>query len=219
MEWKTFLVGNNIFYVITAIFVIVLATMSTIYYFASPKTKIVMGQALGVFGQSVLIFNILILIFDKFLQQIKEQKDNIAKLNDFTMNAVNNVFNKFYGDKEHLGELYDEIFKGIIINPDKPPTLTYHEENFLFILFQVIENVYRTYYISGADRNKFDTSQYDGWEHLILKIVSSPKVQLFYSQNQYLFSSLNFTEYMDRQYFKRVKQYVKIIPSSKKKQH
>lgn len=197
------------FYIIITLFVIVLSTMGLLYSFGSKKIKENIGTSLGVFGQAILIFNILLLIYDKLLQRFKEQKETVAKLNDFTTSAIGNIFGKFfYSDKENLNELYNEIIKGEYKSTE--PTLTYHEENFLFVLYQTIENVYRTYYLSGAEREKYDVSQYDGWENLILQVVASPKSQLFYKQNQHLFNSLGFVDYLDKAYFSKVKLYVDI---------
>jgi len=204
---KNFITSNN-FFIVFALFLITISSMGSAYYFGTPQMKHVLGQSFGVFSQSILIFNILLLIYDKLLQRVKEQKDTVAKLNDFTVSSINNIFNKFYSDKDKLEELYNEIFLNKI--KSTKPQLTYYETNFLFIIFQIIENVYRIYYISGADKNKFDISQYDGWEMLILKIVSSPKVQLFYKEHKYLFQSLDFNEYIERQYFKKVKMYVSL---------
>lgn len=200
---------TNSFYIIISLFVIVLLAMGGLYYWGSPIVKKNMGNALGVFGQAILIFNILLLIYDKLLQRFREQKETVAKLNDFTNSAIGNIFGKFASDKEHLGELYNEIFKGEYKTPDQPK-LTYEEETFMFILFQTIENVYRTYYLSGADREKYDVSQYDGWEKLILQVVASPKSQLFYKENRQLFNSLGFDDYLDAAYFTKVKLWVPI---------
>lgn len=200
---------TNSFYIIILLFGITLIVMGSLYYFGSPAVKDIMGNALGVFGQAILIFNILLLIYDKLLQRFREQKETVAKLNDFTNSAIGNIFGKFGSDKANLGVLYNEIIKGDYKTPEQPK-LSYEEENFLFILYQTIENVYRTYYLSGADQEKYDVSQYDGWEKLILQIVSSPKAQLFYKENRHLFNSLGFDDYLDSAYFSKVKQWVPI---------
>ena len=199
---------TNNFYIVITLFIIALSSVSGIYYFGSPNTKLKMSSVLGVFGQVLLIFNILLLIYDKLLQRFKEQKDVLAKLNDFTVSAIGNIFNKFAADKKNLGTLYNEMVKGQY--KTTKPELTYEEENFLFILFQTIENVYRTYYISGASKGQYDISQYDGWEQFILQTLASPKVQLFYKQNRHLFNSLGFDDYLDAAYFTKVKLYVDI---------
>lgn len=210
---KNFITANN-FFIVFALFLITIGSMGSAYYFGTPQMKEVLGQSFGVFSQSILIFNILLLIYDKLLQRVKEQKDTVAKLNDFTVSSINTIFNKFYSDKDKLEDLYNEIFQNKI--KSGKPQITYHEANFLFIIFQTIENVYRIYYISGADKNKYDMSQYDGWEMLILKIVASPKVQLFYKEHKYLFQSLDFNDYIERQYFTKVKQYVSLSEVPKK---
>ncbi len=198
---------TNSFYIIIALFGITLIVMGGLYYWGSPTIKSMMGNALGVFGQAILIFNILLLIYDKLLQRFREQKETVAKLNDFTNSAIGNIFGKFGSDQKNLGDLYNEIIKGQYNDPEHPK-VSYEEENFLFILFQTIENVYRTYYLSGADREKYDVSQYDGWEKLILQVVASPKAQLFYKDNRHLFNSLGFDDYLEAAYFSKVKMWV-----------
>jgi hypothetical protein len=204
-----FLESKYAFLVVVAIFVFVLLVLTMIYFKSGPAGREIITKGMTLFGNAIMILNLLILIYTKLLERIKEQKDQVGKINDFSMTAINTIFSQFYKEKDNLGALYGEIFEDKI-DAKKPVELDYYETNFLFIVFQIIHNVYRSYYISGADTNKYDVSQYDSWENLILQIVKSPKVQLFYKRYSHLFVSLGFNDYIEKQYFNRVPRYIDI---------
>lgn len=207
-----FLESKYAFLVIISIFVFVLLILTVVYFKSGPNGREIITKGMTLFGNAIMILNLLILIYTKLLERIKEQKDQVAKINDFSMTAINTMFSQLYKEKANLGDLYSEIFENKI-NPDKPIDINYYETNFLFIVFQIIHNVYRSYYISGADTNKYDASQYDSWENLILQIIRSPKVQLFYKRYSHLFVSLGFNDYIESQYFSKVPRYIDITPN------
>lgn len=212
MQSSKFLESKYAFLVVVAIFVFVLLVLTMVYFKSGPAGREIITKGMTLFGNAVMILNLLILIYTKLLERIKEQKDQVSKINDFSMTAINTIFSQFYKEKDNLGVLYGEIFEDKV-DKTKPVELDYYETNFLFIVFQIIHNVYRSYYISGADTNKYDVSQYDSWENLILQIVKSPKVQLFYKRYSHLFVSLGFNDYIESQYFNRVPRYIDISAS------
>jgi hypothetical protein len=209
MQSGKFLESKYAFLVVVAIFVFILLSLTVVYFKSGPNGRELITKGMTLFGNAVMILNLLILIYTKLLERIKEQKDQVVKINDFSMTAINTIFSHFYKEKNNLGALYGEIFEAKV-DKTKPVELDYYETNFLFIVFQIIHNVYRSYYISGADTNKYDASQYDSWENLILQIVKSPKVQLFYKRYSHLFVSLGFNDYIEKQYFNRVPLYIDI---------
>ncbi len=205
-----FLESKYAFITIMIIFIIILMVLVVSYFASGAEVRDSITKGMTLFGNSILVLNLLILIYTKLLERIKEQKDQVNKINDFSMVAANNIFSQFYKEKSNLEELYNEIFENKIASAT--PKLSYFETNFLFMVFQIIHNVYRSYFISGADTNKYDISQYNSWENLILQIVKSPKVQLFYKKYSYLYVSLGFNDYIESQYFAKVPRFVDITP-------
>ena len=212
-DFTNFLIDNadNITLVLILSSISIFIFVGIAYYYANMKKREVIQTILSMFGNFILILNILFIIYGKFLDRLNQKVSNIKDLNKLTLDSLRNIFITFYKDPKNLGSLYSEIFEK---KYDTKPKLTYEENNFLFTIFQTIETVYRMYYISGKDTLKLSTDQYEGWDNFILAVCGSPKSQLFYKKNHHLFSSLGFEKYISR-YFNEVELYVKDLPLSK----
>ena len=188
--------------IITSIVIFVI--ISIFYYYGNEKRRDTIQTVLSMFGNFILILNLMFIIFDKFLARINQKTNTIKELSNYTTSSTNLMFTTFYKDPKNLGNLHSEIFEK---KYNSNPKLTYEETNFLFIIFQIIENVYRLYYISGKETIKISKDQYEGWDNFLISVMGSPKVQLFYKKYHHLFTSLNFEDYM-KKYFSQVKIYV-----------
>ena len=195
---------DNIILVLIITSIAVFVIISIFYYYGNEKRRDTIQTVLSMFGNFILILNLMFIIFDKILIRINQKTNTIKELSNFISNSVNLMFTKFYKDPKNLGSLHSEIFEK---KYDPNPKLTYEEINFLFIVFQTIENVYRLYYISGKDNVKISKDQYEGWDNFLISVTGSPKVQLFYKKYHHLFTSLNFENYI-KIYLSQVKIYV-----------
>tara|TARA_Y100000389_G_scaffold204028_2_gene254591 strand:+ start:78 stop:719 length:642 start_codon:yes stop_codon:yes gene_type:complete len=200
--------ADNITFLLTFVSIVISVVVGIIYYYANMKKRELVSTMLSMFGNFILILNILFIIFDKFLGRLNQKINNIKDLNRLTLTSLNNIYTSFYKDPKNLGGLYSEIFENKV---DSKPKLTYYENNFLFTLFQTIEAVYRMYYVSGKETMKLSKDQYEGWDNFLNSVCASPKVQLFYKKNHHLFTSLNFEKYMGK-YFNNVHIYIDNFP-------
>lgn len=182
---------------------------SLLYYKLNENKRKVLQTIVSSFGNFILILNIIFLVYDKLLSSVNKKISDIKDLNKISLDTINNIFDKFYDDRKNLEGLYNEIFENKISVGEI--SLSYHEINFLFTVFQTIETIYRLYFVSGKEASILTNNQYEGWDNFILLICRSPKVQLFYKKNHQLFTSLNF-EYYIGGYFKNVKIYVTDFP-------
>lgn len=201
--------GNTagIILVITCLILFIIGGI--VYYNLNESKRKFLQVIISLFGNLVLVLNIVFLVYDKVLSSLNKKIRDLKDLNNISLETVNDIFNKFYSDPKNLKNLYNEIIENKIV--DEKPNLSYYESNFLFTLFQTLETIYRLYYVSGKDTTKITKDQYEGWDNFVLSICRSPKVQLFYKKNKHLFTSLNFENYIGK-YFKEVKIYVDEFP-------
>ncbi len=115
IQGTRFLESKYAFLVVVAIFVFVLLILTMVYFKSGPAGRDIITKGMTLFGNAIMILNLLILIYTKLLERIKEQKDQVSKINDFSMTAINTIFSQFYKEKDNLGDLYGENQLNLII--------------------------------------------------------------------------------------------------------
>jgi hypothetical protein len=192
------LFNSQLIFKIILIFAIVLYIVLIIFYFRSSEHgRDTISVLFTLIGNVMLVINIFFIMYDKLMNSINNKINSMKELNNISLSFVNKMFNDFNNHPKELAALHTEIFEK---RYSTKPKLTYYETNLLFTVFQVIENMYRTYYISGKDASKLETDQYEGWDNFLFMILASPKVQLFYKKYNHLFKSLDFDIYIKRYY-------------------
>lgn len=182
--------------IIIGVFLIIMAVIMVFYLHSTSKTRSTITTALSLFGSTMLIFNLLIITYRELRKYINTKRNMIIDIDKQVVEHINYIYREMMYNKQYLEQIYDEIImnKIHVFGNDGKPVLTYHETNFLFMVFSIMLNYYRNYEYNTDD---LDTMKnYNSWRAFLLKLMSSPKVQYFYSINKHLFNDIMFNKFM-----------------------
>lgn len=195
----------NLFLITFSIFIILSLSLIIIYFTSGNKNKTNITTFLSLFSGSVIILNLLLMLLNNYESNKLKKIEQVSKLNDKSLSFTNTIYNKFNSDKQSLEKLHNEIFYGTFEKPviAENVALTYEETNMLFIIFQYVENIFRVYFIEGGEKSLYNDTVYEGWEAFIIKLMRSPKTQLFYITFKEHYKSLGFYKWLENKYIKR----------------
>lgn len=179
------------------IFIVTLVTVMILYFKSGIQRRNTITTALTLFGSVILVFNILLIIYNELKQYAIVKTKMITDIDDIVNEQLRYVFREFMYNKQKLGKLYDEVFTDKIypFDDNNKPIVTYYESNFLFIVFGIMQNFYRNYEFNTIDNDTL--RNYNSWRHLMRQFFTSPKCQQFYSINKHLISDLLFNRYVE----------------------
>lgn len=182
--------------IVIGIFAILMTWIMVLYFRAKHERRAVIMTALSLFGSSVLVFNLLLVIYHELRESVHVKRSMILSMNDQVVTEIKYIFREMLHNKDTLGQLYDEIIEGRThdLGSNGRPIVTYHESNFLFIVFQVMLNFYRNYEFNTKDKDT--RHNYNSWRQFLLKLMSSAKVQQFYATNIHLFNDILFNKFI-----------------------
>lgn len=196
--------------IVIGIFFMVMLWVMVMYFKSGPTMRASILTFMSLFGSSVLVFNLLLIIYRELRESVHLKKSMILAMDTQVVSEVKYIFRELMNNKDTLGQLHDEIIYGKMqpMGPNGRPVLTYYESNFLFITFQIMLNFYRNYEFNTKDKNT--RQNYNGWRNFLLKISSSAKVQQFYGLNKHLLNDLLFNKFMSLYVLPYVEHYVPI---------
>lgn len=199
--------------IIVVSFIVLMAIIMTIYFMSGPKRKNSIMLVLSLSGNILLVFNLLLLIYNELKEYAKLKRKMITDIDLHVISELQYIYTGFMTNKDTLEDLYNEIFLAKIPptsdnNNHPKPQVNYYESNFLFIVFGIMQNFYRNYEFNTSDTDT--VHNYNSWHQLLHQIMSSPKCQQFYSTNKHLISDLQFNKYVSIYILPSVHHYIPI---------
>lgn len=182
--------------IVIAIFLVVMTWVMVLYFRSRPVRRATIMTSLSVFGSTMLIFNLLLIVYRELRESVHIKRTMIMSIDERVTEEIQYIFREMLHNKDTLGQLHDEIMLGKIheFGPNNRPTLTYYENNFMFIVMKIMQNFYRNYEFNTRD---MDTRHnYNSWRQFMLKVMASPKSQQFYSLNKHLFNDILFNKFI-----------------------
>jgi len=190
--------------IVSLIFIVLTIIIVFIYFKGSDKLREKLTKILPILSSIILTLNLLMIVLNNHESNKLKKKEQVIKLNAKSLEFVNTVYNLFLNKKDVLENLYNEIYfkkfkKPVVLSE---VDITYEERNVLFIIMQHIENVFRVYYITGGEKELYNTTMYEGWDYFITLFFQSPKVQKFYMEFKEHYKSLGFHKWIENKYVK-----------------
>lgn len=194
--------------IVIAVFLIIMTWVMILYFRAGDKKRSTIMTALSLFGSTMLVFNLMLIIYRELRESVHIKRAMVTAMDEQVVTEIRYIFREMLHNKQYLGQIHDEIMEGRVhaMGTNGRPELTYHESNFLFIVFQVMQNFYRNYEFNTSDEDT--RNNYNSWRQFLLRLMSSPKVQQFYAMNKHLINDLLFNKFLSLYVLPYVDQYV-----------